>query len=843
MRMGWLSGGALALTLGVTATAHALPPPPGPYVASKGWTDFSGPTWSSSDYVVGAYYFVWYNTKTGQHIVDADGTDACTTHYWRYDPAASAAQGKPIYATPPVFAYDEPDWHDEQLDDMLNAGLDFLMPVYWGVPGMPANDWNRVAITTLDGVLHARAAAGKPSPRVGLFYDDTTLNGVDLTTQAGRDQFYGTIRDFYSMVDPAFWVRIDGRALVWIYASSWPSHIGAGLFAEASSRFAADFGGVQLFFVGDAGWAPAGNLDLDYAWGAATSSLGATLHGACDVSPGFDNTAVPWGNPALTHPRLGGAFFKSGVEAVLAHSCRVLAFETWNEWHESTDIAHSSEYGWQYIDLAREAAARFRFKQSFLRAAYRYFFARDVDPSGYATYTSVLQTQPPSFVRDVLVDSPEFAQWLSDEEYVRFLYRRYLGREADPAGLATHVAELASGTKRSALRDMFLESSEARAKVGDDQFVTELYRQVLLREPDPDGYANWLGQLQSGVSRASVRDGFFDSVEFQTREPGKRTLLELAGMFDFSGFPSQDVACQPYWRDDDANGCPDGDYPKCLYEPASAFPVPDAVFSTPEVCNGVDDDCNGLVDDGANCDDADACTADACQAGVCTHTALECDDGDPCNGVEGCNPATGCTPGTPLSCDDGNPCNGTETCSPAAGCLPGVPLDCDDGNPCNGTETCSPTAGCLPGVPLDCDDGDPCNGVESCLPFGGCVPGAPPNCDDADPCTVDACIGGCVSSLSAACNPCVTLGDVTGDGTVTVVDVQCTVLTSLWVLATPGSPSPGCLAVGPTAADLNCDGAIDVTDVVAAVHMALGIPLEPAVDANGDGCADSCPAP
>jgi len=49
----------------------------------------------------------------------------------------------------------------------------------------------------------------------------------------------------------------------------------------------------------------------------------------------------------------------------------------------------------------------------------------------------------------------------------------------------------------------------------------------------------------------------------------------------------------------------------------------------------------------------------------------------------------------PASCDDGNPCNGIETCDTATGqCQPGQPLTCDDGDPCT-VDSCDPTAGCI----------------------------------------------------------------------------------------------------------------------------------------------------
>jgi Dictyostelium (slime mold) repeat len=177
---------------------------------------------------------------------------------------------------------------------------------------------------------------------------------------------------------------------------------------------------------------------------------------------------------------------------------------------------------------------------------------------------------------------------------------------------------------------------------------------------------------------------------------------------------------------------------------------------------------------GGPCDDGNACTTgDHCAAAVCAGTlAVLCDDGDICDGIETCNPATGlCTPGPAPDCDDGNPCTdglcdavagcgqiaNTAPCDDgnactvgdvcaAGGCAPGAPRACDDGEPCNGVETCDPASGCLAGVPLDCADGNPCSD-DTCTPGVGCrhelVSAA---CDDGDACTDDACdaTAGCV---------------------------------------------------------------------------------------------------
>jgi hypothetical protein len=74
---------------------------------------------------------------------------------------------------------------------------------------------------------------------------------------------------------------------------------------------------------------------------------------------------------------------------------------------------------------------------------------------------------------------------------------------------------------------------------------------------------------------------------------------------------------------------------------------------------------------------------------------------------------------------------------------------------------------------------------------------------------------------------------------VTIVDVQCTILV---VLGQFSGVVPGCLAEGVlAAADLDCDSSVTVGDVVSVININLGVPLDPQVDTNADGCPDSCP--
>jgi hypothetical protein len=157
-------------------------------------------------------------------------------------------------------------------------------------------------------------------------------------------------------------------------------------------------------------------------------------------------------------------------------------------------------------------------------------------------------------------------------------------------------------------------------------------------------------------------------------------------------------------------------------------------------------------------------------------TALTCDDGDACNGVETCDALLGCVAGTALTCDDGDACNGVETCDALLGCVAGAPLECDDGNACT-VDSCDPALGCGQ-TPVDVDDGnaltvdvcDPQTGEithTDATPAGQCgnpADGTLTAIDDSDACTTDACDAQTGEVTHTA------LPDADGDGVCDAID-------------------------------------------------------------------------
>ncbi len=96
----------------------------------------------------------------------------------------------------------------------------------------------------------------------------------------------------------------------------------------------------------------------------------------------------------------------------------------------------------------------------------------------------------------------------------------------------------------------------------------------------------------------------------------------------------------------------------------------------------------------------------------------DCDDGLACNGSETCQGALRCQAGTPINCDDGIACTVDSCVDPLGTCDPAPDhTACDNGTYCDGIEICDPASGCLGGTAVDCDDAIACT-TDTCNELG-----------------------------------------------------------------------------------------------------------------------------
>ncbi|WP_396189470.1 DUF4214 domain-containing protein [Flavobacterium sp.] len=97
------------------------------------------------------------------------------------------------------------------------------------------------------------------------------------------------------------------------------------------------------------------------------------------------------------------------------------------------------------------------------------------------------------------------------------LYKAAFDRTPDAEGLGFWIASLDSGIGLNTVAQGFINSAEFKAMYGanatDEHFVSLLYKHVLHRVPEGEGYQFWVDGLEGGASRAQVLKDFSESTE------------------------------------------------------------------------------------------------------------------------------------------------------------------------------------------------------------------------------------------------------------------------------------------------------------------------------------------
>ena len=362
-RAGVTAAAALVcLLLAVPTTAQQAPDylswaNPGPYLSSNN-TDFTLDSFGADQPLVTTYFFYWFDAAF----------------------LTQQSRGFGVYPYHPTdqdsMSFHDPNWYHKQFSDMLAAGVDFVLPDYWGEPGQysrrvaPAPELNLFATQGLPPMIDALQQLdqeGRPL-KIGLFLDTTILNDEDLTTELGKQIFYASIRDYYSKIPPRLWAAIGGHPVIWLYDAQRVGAFDQSTFDYVYEHFAQDFGGLRPFIVREDQWyterAPTNRViqtEGMYGWGAAVFGYNPDpRYTISEVGPGFNNTRLGDGPNRFNTDRQDGAFFRDGLEQALTSGRRIVAVETWNELGEGTGILETQEFGRQYIDILRSYADRLK---------------------------------------------------------------------------------------------------------------------------------------------------------------------------------------------------------------------------------------------------------------------------------------------------------------------------------------------------------------------------------------------------------------------------------------------------------------------------------------------------
>jgi hypothetical protein len=245
--------------------------------------------------------------------------------------------------------------------DMVYAGIDVVLPVYW----VSEPWWSQTGLENLARALEELRLTGVMPPSIAMFYDTGSLSGVDLRTEQGKSYLYDGIRLFYSTIPPEYWALAEQkRPIIWF----WSAHLVAGydqtFFDDLYQRFEQDFS-VRPYLVFTTDWNCGVNsgpgqdpCGATYIWGGAISP--AFTSSVAAVGPGYDDRGLPERSSPVHVDRRDGTIYRNGLVRAIRCGAPWLVIETWNEYHEGTDIAESVQYGRLYLDITREYAQYFK---------------------------------------------------------------------------------------------------------------------------------------------------------------------------------------------------------------------------------------------------------------------------------------------------------------------------------------------------------------------------------------------------------------------------------------------------------------------------------------------------
>ena len=176
---------------------------------------------------------------------------------------------------------------------------------------------------------------------------------------------------------------------------------------------------------------------------------------------------------------------------------------------------------------------RFPTEEAFIDQIYRDFLSRGPDPAGLAYWADQIRSgSPPEQVVEDLLLSPEFQG--TTAPIVR-LYQSIFDRLPDLVGLRFWVSKRAAGDSLETIAEQFLlgaEFEELAAAESTEQIVSAVYGRTLGRAPDADGLAFWTAEVESGrLSLAGFVVTVSESVEHRQLRSGEvETTLVYLGL-------------------------------------------------------------------------------------------------------------------------------------------------------------------------------------------------------------------------------------------------------------------------------------------------------------------------
>jgi hypothetical protein len=238
------------------------------------------------------------------------------------------------------------EYHKEQLIQARNAGIDVLLPAYHGKSDLPA-------LGRMIQAMRELRAEEKSYPLIGMLLDAGSLHsgsGDDIASAV-----YDFVREFFLCVPQDLTSTIQtpaekgwSAADILVISGSVPGDVGK-IREYCDRRFAQDFGGRKLIWIGDS-----------QSKSAAVDGC-ARLGAGCDayVDKGGWLRVGTIGLPAKTTSEEKIDTYKREWNALISESPDWVVLDSWNDLVRGTAICATAEHGSQYADLTKINLLRF----------------------------------------------------------------------------------------------------------------------------------------------------------------------------------------------------------------------------------------------------------------------------------------------------------------------------------------------------------------------------------------------------------------------------------------------------------------------------------------------------
>lgn len=151
--------------------------------------------------------------------------------------------------------------------------------------------------------------------------------------------------------------------------------------------------------------------------------------------------------------------------------------------------------------------------QAFVKELYRDFLNREATAGEVSTWTASFERRQVTRY-EMATSLSRSDEWIAS--VVTEFYRDTLYREPDPVGLAHWIRLAKEGMPVARIAAHFYASPEYYQRIGqsnDETWVRDLYRKLLLREPDANGLQHWVRALRAGMPRDQLTFAFYQSPE------------------------------------------------------------------------------------------------------------------------------------------------------------------------------------------------------------------------------------------------------------------------------------------------------------------------------------------